>query len=217
VTISSHKKQEIVDLKSNKVIVFDFDGTLIDSNQLKHDAFFKLFPSDDLHKKIVTEVLSEILEESRYVILKEIVRRLNSLIVNEDELDNRVRELATEYNDLVVDGTKRCREKPGAKEVLESLSKRYKLYLNSTTPETSLKDIVKHRKWGKYFCDIFGYPNDKKVVLLNIIKKESINPDELLVVGDGMSDMDSSKRTGCKFFPINRSNSLQKLVYYYNH
>ena len=199
-----------------KVIVFDFDGTLIDSNQLKYDAFFKLFPSDDLHKKIVTEVLSEILEESRYVILREIIKRLNTEM-NEVELDNNVQVLATKYNVIVVDGAKHCKEKSGAKEVLESLSKRYNLYLNSTTPETSLKDIVKHRKWENYFCDIFGYPNDKKVVLLNIIKKESINPDELLVVGDGMSDMDSSKRTGCKFFPINRSNSLQKLLYYYNH
>ena len=199
-----------------KVIVFDFDGTLIDSNQLKYDAFFKLFPSDDLHKKIVTEVLSEILEGSRYVILRETIKRRNTEM-NEDELDNNVQVLATKYNVIVADGAKHCKEKPGAKEVLESLSKRYNLYLNSTTPETSLKDIVKHRKWENYFCDIFGYPNDKTVVLLNIIKKESINPDELLVVGDGMSDMDSSKRTGCKFFPINRSNSLQKLLYYYNH
>ena len=200
-----------------KVIVFDFDGTLIDSNQLKHDAYYKLFPSDGFHKEIITEVLGEIFEESRYVILKKIVRRVNSLIVNEYELDNRVQELATKYNNIVVDGAKHCKEKPGAKEVLESLSKRYNLYLNSTTPETSLRDIVKHRKWENYFCDIFGYPNDKVSVLLEIIRKETIDPDELLVVGDGMSDMDSSKRTGCKFFPINRSNSLQKLLYYYNH
>jgi len=199
-----------------KIIVFDFDGTLIDSNQLKYDAFFKLFPSDDLHKKIVTEVLSEILEGSRYVILRETIKRRNTEM-NEGELDNNVQVLAAKYNVIVADGAKHCKEKPGAKEVLESLSKRYNLYLNSTTPETSLKDIVKHRKWENYFCDIFGYPNDKTSVLLDIIKTESINPDELLVVGDGKSDMDSSKRTGCKFFPINRSNSLQKLLYYYNH
>jgi|TARA_B100000315_G_scaffold5554_1_gene5568 phosphoglycolate phosphatase-like HAD superfamily hydrolase len=199
-----------------RVIVFDFDGTLIDSNQLKYDAFFKLFPSDDLHKKIVTEVLSEILEGSRYVILRETIKRRNTEM-NEGELDNNVQVLAAKYNVIVTDGAKHCKEKPGAKEVLESLSKRYNLYLNSTTPETSLKDIVKHRKWENYFCDIFGYPNDKTSVLLDIIKTESINPDELLVVGDGKSDMDSSKRTGCKFFPINRSNSLQKLLYYYNH
>ena len=56
---------------SIKVIVFDFDGTLIDSNQLKHDAYYKLFPSDGFHKEIITEVLGEIFEESRYVILRE--------------------------------------------------------------------------------------------------------------------------------------------------
>ena len=132
--------------------------------------------------------------------------------MNEDELDNRVRELATEYNVIVVDGAKHCKEKPGAKEVLESLSKKYNLYLNSTTPEISLKDIVKHRKWENCFCDIFGYPNDKVSVLLEIIRKENIDPDELLVVGDGMSDMDSADKVGCRFFHIIKDGLLVKLV-----
>jgi len=197
---------------SIKAIVFDFDGTLIDSNQLKYDAYYKLFPSDDFHKRIITEVLGEIFEESRYAILKEIMRRVNSITGNEYELDNRVLELATEYNVIVVDGAKRCREKTGAKEVLESLSKRYNLYLNSTTPETSLKDIVKHRKWENYFCDIFGYPNDKTSVLFDIIKRESINQDELLVVGDGKSDRDSANSVKCGFFQINNDSSLMEFL-----
>jgi phosphoglycolate phosphatase-like HAD superfamily hydrolase len=195
-----------------KVIVFDFDGTLIDSNQLKYDAYYKLFPLDDFHKRIITEVLGEIFEESRYVILKEIVRRVNSIIGNEDELDNRVRELAIKYNDIVVDGAKYCKEKPGAEEALESLSKKYKLYLNSVTPETSLKDIVTYRKWENFFCDIFGYPNDKASVLLRIIKKEGLNPVEVLVVGDGMSDMDSADKVGCRFFHVIKDGLLVKLV-----
>ena len=199
-----------------KVIVFDFDGTLIDSNQLKYDAFFELFSSKNHHKQIIKNVLNEILEESRYVILREIIKRLNTEM-HEDELDDRVQKLANRYNKIVVDGAKHCNEKPGAKEVLVSLSKRFKLYLSSTTPEVSLKEIVRHRIWANYFCDIFGYPNDKASIIFKIIKKEGLKPEKLLVVGDGMSDMDSSKRTGCKFFPINRSNSLQKLLYYYNH
>jgi phosphoglycolate phosphatase-like HAD superfamily hydrolase len=197
---------------SIKAIVFDFDGTLIDSNQLKYDAYYKLFPSDDFHKRIITEVLGEIFEESRYAILKEIMRRVNSITGNEYELDNRVRELATEYNVIVVDGAKHCKEKPGAKEVLESLSKKYNLYLNSTTPEISLKDIVKHRKWENCFCDIFGYPNDKVSVLLEIIRKENIDPDELLVVGDGKSDRDSADKAGSRFFHVFKDGLLVKLV-----
>jgi len=195
-----------------KVIVFDFDGTLIDSNQLKYNAFFELFPSDSLHKEIITDVLDEFIEKSRYVILREILKRINRKTINEDDLDYRVHASAKKYNDIVVDGAKRCKEKPGAKEVLESLSKRYNLYLSSTTPETSLKDIVKHRNWEGFFCDIFGYPNDKTSVLFDIIKRESINPGDLLVVGDGKSDIDSANSVKCDFFRISNDRSLMELL-----
>ncbi len=195
-----------------KVIVFDFDGTLVDSNQLKYNAFFELFPSDSLHKEIVTDVLDEFIEKSRYVILREILKRINRKTINEDDLDYRVHASAKKYNDIVVDGAKRCKEKSGAKEVLESLSKRYNLYLSSTTPETSLKDIVKHRNWEGFFCDIFGYPNDKTSVLFDIIKRESINPGDLLVVGDGKSDRDSANSVKCEFFRISNERSLMELL-----
>ena len=195
-----------------KVIVFDFDGTLVDSNQLKYNAFFELFPSDSLHKEIVTDVLDEFIEKSRYVILREILKRINRKTINEDDLDYRVHASAKRYNDIVVDGAKRCKEKSGAKEVLESLSKRYNLYLSSTTPETSLKDTVKHRNWEGFFCDIFGYPNDKTSVLFDIIKRESISPGDLLVVGDGKSDRDSADKAGCKFFHVFKDGLLVKLI-----
>ena len=195
-----------------KVIVFDFDGTLVDSNQLKYNAFFELFPSDSLHKEIITDVLDEFIEKSRYVILREILKRINRKTINEDDLDYRVHASANKYNDIVVDGAKRCKEKSGAKEVLESLSKRYNLYLSSTTPETSLKDIVKHRNWEGFFCDIFGYPNDKTSVLFDIIKRESINPGDLLVVGDGKSDIDSANSVKCDFFRISNDRSLMELL-----
>jgi phosphoglycolate phosphatase-like HAD superfamily hydrolase len=195
-----------------KVIVFDLDGTLIDSNQLKYDAFFKLFPFDAPPPNIIEKVLDEFLEESRYVILREILKRVDTETINENELDNRVLALATKYNDLIVGGAKQCNEKPGAKEVLELFSKRYKLYLSSTTPEASLKEIVKHRNWNGFFCDLFGFPNDKTSVLLNIIKKESVNPDELLVVGDGKSDRNSANSVKCKYFRISNDSSLMALL-----
>jgi len=193
-----------------KVIVFDFDGTLVDSNQLKHDAYFELFPDDNFYKEIVSDVLSDILEESRYVILKEILKRINLKTID-DNLDYRVQSLANKYNDIVINGAKYCRERTGAKEILESLCKNFKLYLSSTTPEASLKEIVKHRRWEGFFCGIFGYPDDKTSVLFDILKRESINPDKLLVVGDGKSDRDSANNVKCDFLQINSDSCLKKL------
>ncbi len=193
-----------------KVIVFDFDGTLVDSNQLKHDAYFELFPDDNFYKEIVSDVLSDILEESRYVILKEILKRINLKTID-DNLDYRVQSLANKYNDIVINGAKYCRERTGAKEILESLCKNFRLYLSSTTPEASLKEIVKHRRWEGFFCGIFGYPDDKTSVLFDILKRESINPDKLLVVGDGKSDRDSANNVKCDFLQINSDSCLKKL------
>ena len=84
--------------------------------------------------------------------------------------------------------------------------------MKSTTPETSLKDIVKYRNWEGFFCDIYGFPNDKTSVLFDIIKRESINPDELLVVGDGKSDRDSANNVKCDFFQISNNGSLMELL-----
>ena len=89
-----------------QVIVFDFDGTLIDSNQLKYDAYFKLFPADDRHAPIIRVVLSEIFEQSRYVILEEILLRL--AYRKDALLREKVKELAGFYNEIVVAGAKTC-------------------------------------------------------------------------------------------------------------
>ena len=195
-----------------KVIVFDFDGTLIDSNQLKYDAFFELFPSDDSHKKIVVEVLHKYLEESRYVIIREILKRIDNKRANEKDLDYKVQELADKYNNIVVGGVRHCKEIPGAEKVLDYLSKKYKLYLSSTTPEENLKVIVKQRGWDSYFQDISGYPKRKSDTLIAIIDREGLATDEVLVVGDGESDRIASEIAGCGFLHIQNEDSIKELL-----
>ena len=58
-----------------RVIVFDLDGTLIDSNKLKYTAFFGLFPSNEFYSKIIEEVLEEYIEQTRYVIILALAQR----------------------------------------------------------------------------------------------------------------------------------------------
>ena len=193
-----------------KVIVFDFDGTLVESNKPKYDAFFKLFPNDDYHRGIISGVLSTDLEKSRYVILKHIIDKLG--VSNEKKPEDWVASLAEKYNDLVIQVAKTCDEKPGAKEVLDKLSTRYHLYLSSTTPEEPLKEIINYRNWSGYFIDIYGYPRKKPETILEILQKESVDNKEIIVVGDGESDRTSASETGCQFYHINENNSLEKVL-----
>jgi phosphoglycolate phosphatase-like HAD superfamily hydrolase len=181
-------------------IVFDFDGTLIDSNQLKHDAYFGLFPPDDRHTRIIRAVLSEIFEQSRYVILEEIFRRLG--LREEATLREKVRELAKCYNQMVVAGAKTCPEKGGAEEALKKFAPTYGLYVSSTTPDASLKEILQFRNWDSYFRAVFGYPHEKSETLQRIVALERVKSAQVLVVGDGESDRKSAVDNGCPFLRV---------------
>ena len=192
-----------------RAIVFDFDGTLIDSNRLKYDAYFMLFPSDDHHARIIHAVLSEIFEQSRFVILEEILRRLG--VREKDSLKRAVRKLAEGYNDIVLAGAKTCPEKPGAEKALKKFAPVCRLYVSSTTPEAALKEVLRFRKWDGYFRAVFGYPHEKPETLRRIMALEDLKSDEVLIVGDGESDRKSAQENGCPFFHITEEFDLERL------
>jgi haloacid dehalogenase superfamily, subfamily IA, variant 1 with third motif having Dx(3-4)D or Dx(3-4)E len=194
-------------------IVFDFDGTLIDSNRLKYDAYFELFPAEDRHARIIREVLSESFEQTRYVILEEILRRFG--VENQTYISKEVNKLAGQYNNIVVAGAKTCPEKAGAEDALKKFAPMYRLYVNSTTPDASLKEIIRFKKWDGYFRGVFGYPHEKPETLLRIMALEKLRSDQVLVVGDGESDRKSAAENGCPFFYVTeqfRFNDLDRTI-----
>ena len=192
-----------------KIIVFDFDGTLVDSNRLKHDAFFEVFPADEHHAQTVQRVLSEMNEQSRFVILEVTLQRLG--LKKGAGLGRKVKELADRYNEIVISGAKNCPEMPAAETVLKSLSGRYRLYLSSMTPDKELKEIVRFRNWSGYFEDIYGYPHQKSATIQQIMERENAGPGQVVVVGDGNSDRQSADANACCFVQVTPDFNLKDL------
>lgn len=193
-----------------KVIVFDFDGTLVDSNRLKYDAFFKLFTDDPNHVRTIRKVLSAKKEQSRFIILEEILRQLGHK--QADGIKNEVKELTDRYNDLVLTGAKTCSELPEAEDVLKSLTQQYRLYVSSTTPEDPLREIVQFRGWTHLFVDVFGYPRQKSETIQQIFKRENVENSEVLVVGDGETDRQSAVENSCYFVHVGDNFRLKDLA-----
>jgi phosphoglycolate phosphatase len=193
---------------AKKVIVFDFDGTLIQSNRLKYEAYFQLFPNEPGYREVIETILKTSFEESRYVILRRILLGLGT----EEGLEDRVAGLAAGYNHLVLAGAIACPETGDAGSVLKSLQVKFHLYLSSTTPEESLQTIVESRGWRGFFRDIYGYPRKKAETLRTILEAEKITPEEMLVVGDGESDQDAARAVGCGFIRVSAEVPLSETL-----
>lgn len=197
--------------KGIRVVVFDFDGTLVRSNEIKYDAYFKLFPEDVKVSRIISTILDKSYEKSRFIILEEIVSALTRQIENMEILTD-VGSLAEQYNNIVVEGAKSCPQVDGAEDLLTNLKTLVPLYLSSLTPQNPLQEIVSHRQWTHYFKRIFGYPHRKEETLKTILQIEKIAASELLVFGDGVNDQVSAKFVGCRFCHVFPENGLRNYL-----
>ena len=194
-----------------RIVVFDFDGTLVDSNAGKRQAFFEIAGPEPRRRAILEEVLEEIGEESRYLILEEMLRREGN-IPDDSTRSEQVAALARKYGDRVLEVAGACPEMPSARRVLEVFSARFPIYLSSTTPEDSLREVVARRGWTGFFTGIHGYPKRKPDTLRRIVAETGVCPDAILVVGDGESDRMAAGETGARFFAVDEPGSLGRLL-----
>lgn len=180
-----------------KALVFDFDGTLVDSNACKHNVFFELFPDKLSVRKVIEDVLSEIGAQSRHVIFPELLRRLQPVIPGAGpEQSDKYIEL---YRKQVLAAQQAAHEMIGAGEALSALSKKYPLYLSTITPQEDIEYLLKMRNWICFFKKVFGYPNEKVMVINQVMDNEKAGPTEVIMVGDGVGDREAAEHAGCMF------------------
>lgn len=184
-------------------IIFDFDGTLVDSAGVKYDSFFKLFPATEDHRAIVKDVLKRDPDGSRHAVIPRMVdaMRKRGLDLSGDGHVSR-------YGEIVEAGVSAAPECPGAGDLLARLHGHAKLYIASNTPQEAVRHQAELRGWSRHFDGIFGYPSRKTDVVRNILKAEGIKPDRLAFVGDGISDEEAARDNGCVFIKIREPSDL---------
>lgn len=184
------------ELRSFKAFFFDFDGVILESANIKTEAFGEMYRPVGLENEVLKYHLQN-QGVSRYEKFRWIAENLENRAIDEVEVEEK----ALQFNDLVFSKVLSASFVPGVKRLLDKLKEwGTPCLVASGTPQDELQRIVMERGLNHYFRGVFGSP-DKKIAIINRECSEyGWNPEDCLFLGDASTDYEAAKATGCKFF-----------------
>lgn len=189
-------------IEDKKVFIFDFDGVIADSNDIKTKAF------SDLYKSYGSEVVHKVALHhkthgglSRY----EKFKYYHRSFLGKDIDQKQVNQMSEEFSALVLKKVIAAPEIFSAEAFLKkSCKNKKKCFVNSATPETEIKEIIKYRNLEKYFSQVFGSPSSKSDNILKILQYSEFNNKEALFFGDSESDLNAANKNRVSFIGVGR-------------
>ena len=185
-------------------IVFDFDGTLVKSNEIKTWAFGELYKEHG--EKIVQQIVAYNKEHegvSRFVKF----RYWHENLLDQPYTKDIGEKLSRTFTKSVFDAVVQAPYTEGALEFLKKHYKHVPLFVASGIPEQELREIIKHRSIPHFFQGIYGSPATKIEILQGILSKRMLSPEQLLMVGDSLTDWEGAQGVGAEFIGIHSGKS----------
>ena len=187
-----------------RCIVFDFDGTLVQSNEIKRQSFFDVTCDLFGAKLLLEKKLADPNSGDRFSVFRYLTQHLKGI----GEESFNALELAHQYTMLCEEKIVQAPEVSGATDMLVALSRvGLKLAVSSATPEEELKRLISLRGLDSFFSVILGAPASKEKHIEEISKKWQLEAIEMLYVGDSEVDKIAALNTGCHFIGVGRNYS----------
>ena len=174
-----------------RAAVFDFDGVIAESADIKTEAFRRLFDGDQRAVDYHVANMGVSRYDKFHHITTEILGRPYTA---EDE-----RRLGERFSELVVDEVVRCPFVPGAPELLARLAGELSLFVASATPQEEVRQIVSLRGIEALFQAVYGTPASKAEILRRIVDERALDWGEVVMVGDATSDLKGAREAGVRF------------------
>ena len=177
-------------------IIFDFDGVLAESVDVKTRAFESLYA--EYGDRIVEQVRDYHLQHggiSRF----EKFRYYHEVLLGKTLTKDEENQLGDRFSQYVEDAVVESVYVAGAYNFLENYYQSIPLFVASGTPDVELKRIVSRRNMAHYFISVHGSPAKKGDIIQDILTKHSFNPDHVLMIGDAIADYEGAIAAGVKF------------------
>lgn len=203
------KKKKTRTKTAVKAIGFDFDGTLIMSEEKKAAEFEKVFREKFHTSNGVAAAYKKLAgagqnrQEKVKALFQKILHRqptLKELKIVEDHFGQHYK------NSLRTCPLFQCNN------LIKELKKQvHYLFLLSLENKKEVTAIAKHCNVSKYFDEILGGPRSKVENLQHVLTKHKLKPEEVIYVGDAHSDVIASRKMKVKVILLGKKHVYEKL------
>lgn len=189
------------------VIVFDCDGVLLDSNELKTECFALALREAGCKETDIArfrEFQRANFGTSRHRLFEAFLTW---------ELEHRP---PFDRDGLVALYAAQLRGRyvatpatPAMREVVAELGKRRRPHIVSGSEQTELREVLAERGDAPLFGRILGSPTSKPEHLASLLAEEGVVPSAMLFVGDAEADFRAASATGCNFIYMDHFSTAQ--------
>lgn len=185
----------------HKVILWDFDGVLMNSNEVRDLGFEKVlvnYPKEQVDQLMQFHRKNGGL--SRYVKFRYFFEE----VLEQTTTESEIQELAASFSVIM-------RELLTNKELLikdsiNFVKKHYfaiPMHIVSGSDQSELRYLCKEMGIDIYFKSIHGSPTPKNTLVKEVIESNGYLKDELVLIGDSMNDYEAAKVNGIDFYGYN--------------
>jgi len=178
-----------------RAVIFDLDGVIIESAEIKTRAFEILFAG---YPDKLSEIISYHQKNggiSRYVKFRYFYEK----ILGQELSAQEEAELGERFSQIVVRQILKAPFVAGAIDFLTQNKNRYYFFIASGTPEAELQNIMSHRQLNQFFWEVHGAPKDKTDIIEDILNRYAFQRKNAVFIGDAESDRAAAERTGILF------------------
>lgn len=185
-------------------LVFDFDGTLVDSSDIKERAYTAAITEAIVAPE--AEVRQAYRAHGTLNRVPQLFRAFHDLAGRDPE-DHELEAMIASYGRFVKANNQEVRPFDGMRCFLETARPKHRLVVASNAPQDELEAACSILGLEPLFDRIYGYPTSKEEAIQRVGREWALPVGRVLYIGDRAEDALVARRAGvafCRFGPLER-------------